>query len=211
MRGWSRTRGRSRQLRRSRSPRRLGAACSPSRGDRPGNGGPGARGGRGRARAGRQPGARPPRGRLHGHLRAALHPRAGRPCRARQLQRPHRAWPDRRAARVRGVRARAAASVRGRTRRRVSPDERRAVAYGAIVTAGLVAIDIALGEKTAISGSYALGAIVAGVLAGFRAALIMAVGVLVLAVASGLWNTDVGEAGYWARLFVAFAGALLAL
>jgi PAS domain S-box-containing protein len=93
----------------------------------------------------------------------------------------------------------------------VSPDERRAVAYGAIVTAGLLAIDIALGEKTAISGSYALGAIVAGVLAGFRAALIMVVGVLVLAVASGLWNTDVGEAGYWARLFVAFAGALLAL
>ena len=89
-------------------------------------------------------------------------------------------------------------------------DERRAFIYGLIVTGGFVAIDIALGGSR-ISGSYALGAVVAGVLGGFRTAVIVAVVALALAVASGAWNDDFGFEGYFARLFVASAGSLLAL
>jgi PAS domain S-box-containing protein len=93
----------------------------------------------------------------------------------------------------------------------VTHDERRAVVYGLIVTGAFVGIDIALGRKAAISGSYALGAIVTGVIGGFRPALFMAGVVIALAAASGAWNMDFAEAGYFARLFVAVAGALLAL
>jgi PAS domain S-box-containing protein len=93
----------------------------------------------------------------------------------------------------------------------VTEDERRAVVYGLIVTGAFVGIDLALGSKAAISSSYALGAIVSGVLGGFRPALILAGVVIVLAAASGAWNADFAEAGYFARLFVAFAGSLLAL
>src|SRR5436190_1538164 len=97
------------------------------------------------------------------------------------------------------------------TRRRVTEDERRALVYGLIVTAGFVAIDVALGTKAAISGAYALGAIVTGVIGGFRAASIAASIVMVLAIASGAWNPEFGDAGYFANLFVAVAGSLLAL
>jgi serine phosphatase RsbU (regulator of sigma subunit)/PAS domain-containing protein len=92
----------------------------------------------------------------------------------------------------------------------VTPDERRAIAYGLIVTAGLVSIDAALGESR-ISSSYALGSIVAGVLGGFRAAAFVSAVAIALAALSGIWNDDFGAQGYFARLFVAFCGALLAL
>jgi serine phosphatase RsbU (regulator of sigma subunit)/PAS domain-containing protein len=93
----------------------------------------------------------------------------------------------------------------------VSSDERRAVLYGVVVAASFVAIDIALGKDAAISSSYGLGAIVAGVLGGFRPAAIVSTFVIALAAASGLWNSDFPDEGYWARFFVAFCGALLAL
>jgi PAS domain S-box-containing protein len=93
----------------------------------------------------------------------------------------------------------------------VTADERRAVIYGLIVCGGFVAIDAALGTRADISGAYALGAIVTGVLGGFRAALWVSVAVAVLAGISGAWNHDFGTTGYWARYFVAFCGALLAL
>jgi PAS domain S-box-containing protein len=93
----------------------------------------------------------------------------------------------------------------------VTVDQRRAVAYGLIVTGAFVAFDVALGTKAAISGSYALGAIVSGVMGGFRPALLVSVVVIVLAAASGAWNMDFGAGDYFARLFVAFAGSLLAL
>src|SRR3954453_19808915 len=92
----------------------------------------------------------------------------------------------------------------------VTADERRAVTYGLIVSAGFVVIDIALGGSR-ISGAYVLGAIVAGVLGGFRPAVIVSVAALLLAVASPIWNHDLGNQGYFARLFVAGCGALLAL
>jgi serine phosphatase RsbU (regulator of sigma subunit)/PAS domain-containing protein len=93
----------------------------------------------------------------------------------------------------------------------VTADERRAVIYGLIVSAGFVAIDIALGDRAAISGSYAFGAIVAGVLGGFRPSVIAGLAALGLALASGVWNDDFGESGYLARLFVAGCGSLIAL
>jgi serine phosphatase RsbU (regulator of sigma subunit)/PAS domain-containing protein len=92
----------------------------------------------------------------------------------------------------------------------VTPDERRAIAYGLVVTAGFVAIDAALGESR-ISSSYALGSIVAGVLGGFRAAAFVSAVAMALAALSGIWNDDFGAQGYFARLFVAFCGSLLAL
>ncbi|HEX6714478.1 MAG TPA: SpoIIE family protein phosphatase [Thermoleophilaceae bacterium] len=92
----------------------------------------------------------------------------------------------------------------------MTAEERRAVAYGAIVLAGFVAIDAALGNSR-ISGAYAIGATVAGVLGGFRPAVIASVAAVVLSVLSGSWNDDFGSQGYWARLFVAGCGALLAL
>ena len=93
----------------------------------------------------------------------------------------------------------------------MSAEERRAVIYGVVVTVAFVAIDLALGEKAAISSAYGLGAIVAGVLGGFRAAGIASVVAVALAALSALWNLDFPDAGYWARLFVAFCGSLLAL
>jgi PAS domain S-box-containing protein len=93
----------------------------------------------------------------------------------------------------------------------VSADERRGITYGVIVTGCLVAIDLALGSHAAITGSFALGAIVAGVLAGFRPALVVGVLAFALAAISGVWNHDFGDSGYWARLFVAFVGGNLAL
>jgi PAS domain-containing protein len=92
----------------------------------------------------------------------------------------------------------------------VTADERRAVIYGLIVGAGFAAIDAALGQSR-ISGAYALGAVVGGVLGGFRAAMLTSVVTLPLSVLSGIWNHDFGAQGYLARLFVAFCGALLAL
>jgi hypothetical protein len=92
----------------------------------------------------------------------------------------------------------------------VRADERRAVIYGLIVAAGFVAIDIALGNAR-ISGAYALGAIVAGVLGGFRASVIASAAAIALAIASPIWNNDFGSEGYFARLFVASCGSLLAL
>src|SRR3954466_9854790 len=56
-----------------------------------------------------------------------------------------------------------------------------------------------------------LGAIVAGVLAGFRAAVIVGVISMILAVLSGSWNHDYGETVYFARLFVALLGNFFAL
>ena len=93
----------------------------------------------------------------------------------------------------------------------MTADYRRALAYGGTVTAALVVIDLALGSGVAISGSYGLGAIVAGVLGGFRAAAIAAVVAVPLAVVSGTWNHDFGDVDYLARAFVAGCGALLAL
>jgi PAS domain S-box-containing protein len=92
----------------------------------------------------------------------------------------------------------------------VTADERRAIAYGLIVTGGFVAIDIALGNAS-ISGAYGLGAIVAGVLGGFRPALGVSLVAFALAALSPLWNVDFGGEAYFARLFVAFCGAVLAL
>ena len=92
----------------------------------------------------------------------------------------------------------------------MTPDERRAIAYGLVVTASFVAIDAALGESR-ISSSYALGSIVAGVLGGFRAAAFVSAVAIALAALSGIWNDDFGAQGYVARLFVAFCGSLLAL
>jgi PAS domain S-box-containing protein len=97
------------------------------------------------------------------------------------------------------------------TRPRVTEAERRALGYGLTVTGAFVAIDVALGTTAAISGAYALGAIVAGVIGGFRAASIVAGVVMVLVIASGAWDSAFGDAGYFANLFVAAAGSLLAL
>jgi PAS domain S-box-containing protein len=93
----------------------------------------------------------------------------------------------------------------------VSPDERRGLIYGLIVAAGFISIDAALGERAAISSSYALGAIVAGVLGGFRPALAVGIAAVTAAVVSGVWNEDFGVGGYWARMSVCFCGSLLAL
>jgi PAS domain S-box-containing protein len=93
----------------------------------------------------------------------------------------------------------------------VTQDQRRALIYGLIVTASFVAIDIALGSSAKISGSYALGAIVAGVIGGFSPACAVAVVAIALGVASGAWNNDFGTAGYFARLGVDLAACLLAL
>ena len=87
----------------------------------------------------------------------------------------------------------------------------RAVAYGLVVVVGFAAVDAAIGESVRISGSFALGAIVAGVLGGFGAALPTSAVALVLSLISGTWNDDFGSSGYFARLFVCFAGTLLAL
>jgi serine phosphatase RsbU (regulator of sigma subunit)/PAS domain-containing protein len=92
----------------------------------------------------------------------------------------------------------------------VSAGERRAVIYGLIVAGGFVAIDIAL-SNSRISGAYALGAIVAGVLGGFRASVIVSAAAIALAIASPIWNDDFGSEGYFALLFVAACGSLLAL
>lgn len=89
-------------------------------------------------------------------------------------------------------------------------DERRSIAYGLIVTAGFVAIDAALGDAR-ISGAYALGSVVGGVLGGFRAAAVVSAAAIAMAALSGIWNDDFGAQGYFARLFVAGCGALLAL
>jgi hypothetical protein len=62
----------------------------------------------------------------------------------------------------------------------VTGDQRRAVAYGLIVVTAFVVIDVALGAKAAISGSYALGAILSGVMGGFRPAVPVAVVAVVL-------------------------------
>jgi GAF domain-containing protein len=80
-----------------------------------------------------------------------------------------------------------------------------------VIGCAFVALDLALPDPAAISGSYAFGAVVAGVIGGFRPALIVAVVMVVLAAASGIWNHDFASTGYFARLFVAFAGSLLAL
>ena len=93
----------------------------------------------------------------------------------------------------------------------MTPDERRAIGYGLVVAAALMAIDLALGRGASISGSYGLGAVVAGVLGGFRPAAVAAIVAVVLAAASGTWNGDFGIVEYWARLFVAGCGGLLAL
>lgn len=89
-------------------------------------------------------------------------------------------------------------------------DKRRAVIYGLTVLAGFAAIDAALGESK-ISGSYAIGAVVGGVLGGFVPACYTSVGAVVLSALSGTWNHDFGVEGYYARLFVAACGSLLAL
>jgi PAS domain S-box-containing protein len=93
----------------------------------------------------------------------------------------------------------------------VTPTNRRGLVVGLAVTVGLVILDIAIGRRAAISGAYMLGAIIAGVLAGLRAAAIVATIAFALAVASGLWNDDFGHAGYYAGVFVAFLGNFFAL
>jgi PAS domain S-box-containing protein len=93
----------------------------------------------------------------------------------------------------------------------VIEQERRALAYGLVVTAGFVALDLAVGRHAAISGSYALGAIVAGVIGGFVPGTVVGAVAVLLAVSSGLWNDDFGATDYFARLFVAVCGTLLAL
>src|SRR4051812_13178454 len=210
MRGWHRIRGRSRQLRCSyRQAREHPDRLAPRR-DRPRDRRSRPECRRGPVPAGRRRTAGPARGRVHGHVGASLRARARRACRARRLRLSHSPRSDCRAARLRSVGPRAAAAVRGPARRRVTADERRAIAYGLVVTAGFVAIDAALGDAR-ISSSYALGSIVAGVLGGFRAAAFVSVVAITLAALSGIWNDDFGAQGYFARLFVAFCGALLAL
>lgn len=93
----------------------------------------------------------------------------------------------------------------------VTPSSSRGLRVGLAVTAGLVILDVVLAPNVAIASAYVLGAIVAGVLAGFRAAAIAGVIALALAIASGAWNHDFGTAGYFARLFVAFLGNFFAL
>jgi PAS domain S-box-containing protein len=92
----------------------------------------------------------------------------------------------------------------------VSPPNRRGLVFGLAVTVGLVVFDVVLG-KTSIAGSYMLGAIVAGVLAGLRPAVIVGLVSFVFAVASGIWNDDFEDAAYVAGLFVALLGSFFAL
>ncbi|MFL5840775.1 MAG: SpoIIE family protein phosphatase [Thermoleophilaceae bacterium] len=93
----------------------------------------------------------------------------------------------------------------------MTPTNRRGLVIGLAVTAGLVILDLAVGKHAAISGSYMLGAIIAGVLAGLRPAAIVAIISFAVALASGLWNDDFGDGAYYARLFVAFLGNFFAL
>ena len=92
----------------------------------------------------------------------------------------------------------------------MTTDQRRSLAYGLVVAAGFAALDAAIGANARISGAYGLGAIVAGVLGGLRPSLVVGAVALPLAAASGFWNHDFGDPGYFARLFVAAAGVLLA-
>ncbi|MEA2493298.1 MAG: hypothetical protein QOJ29_1209 [Thermoleophilaceae bacterium] len=93
----------------------------------------------------------------------------------------------------------------------MTAEERRALLYGGVITGAFVALDLALGQRAAISGAYGLGAVVAGVLGGYRIAAAVGLAAIALAGASALWNDDSGNTAYFARLFVAFAGTLLAL
>ena len=93
----------------------------------------------------------------------------------------------------------------------MAPNDRRGFLVGLAVTVGLVLLDVSIGSHASITSSYVLGAIVAGVLAGFRAALIVGVISMTLAILSGAWNHDFGDAAYFARLFVALLGNFFAL
>ncbi|MEA2244750.1 MAG: hypothetical protein QOD24_4306 [Solirubrobacteraceae bacterium] len=92
----------------------------------------------------------------------------------------------------------------------MSASNRRGLFLGLAVTAGLVGFDVVI-DGASIQSSYMLGAIVAGVVAGLRPALIVGVTAFVLAALSGIWNSDFGHAGYFAQLFVAALGNFFAL
>ncbi|MEA2424376.1 MAG: hypothetical protein QOH13_786 [Thermoleophilaceae bacterium] len=93
----------------------------------------------------------------------------------------------------------------------MTPSQIRGLVTGLALTAGLVLLDVVVGPHTAISGSYMLGAIVVGVLAGRRPAMLAGVVSFILAVVSGAWNHDFGDTAYLARLFVAGLGSFFAL
>ena len=89
--------------------------------------------------------------------------------------------------------------------------EGRGLQLGLGVTAGLALIDALLGPSAAISGSYMLGAALAGVLAGFRAAAVVSVVAVALATVSPIWNEDWLETAYLVREGVVMLGSVFAL
>jgi PAS domain S-box-containing protein len=93
----------------------------------------------------------------------------------------------------------------------VTPTQIRGLATGLAVTVGLVVLDIVVGPHTSIASAYMLGAVVAGVLAGLRAAAIVGAVSFALGLASGAWNDDFAGSAYFTRLFVAAIGIFFAL
>jgi PAS domain S-box-containing protein len=87
----------------------------------------------------------------------------------------------------------------------------RQVAPAVAVTLGLVALDVALGDKAQISGSYMLGAFVAAILGGVRVTFAVALLALVLAVASPLWDHGLAGADYGVKVGIVVFGDLFAL
>ena len=92
----------------------------------------------------------------------------------------------------------------------MTQQQRRAVVYAVIVTTSFVVLDLAAGKSISLAGAYALGAVIAGVLAGFVPALAVAAFAVPLVILSGLWNDDFGTTRYFVRLFVAAVTTLLA-
>jgi serine phosphatase RsbU (regulator of sigma subunit) len=71
------------------------------------------------------------------------------------------------------------------------------------VLAAIVAVDVVLGPPVAVSGSYAIAAVIAAAVASVRVTAVVAVIALALAISSGWWNDNWGTLDWQIRLALA--------
>lgn len=85
------------------------------------------------------------------------------------------------------------------------------LAAGLLIVAGLGALDVSWGSRQVISATVVIGPFLTALLAPPRQTAVVALAAVAVAVASGSWNDNFGDAAYWLRLAVVVAGGGFAI
>jgi PAS domain S-box-containing protein len=95
--------------------------------------------------------------------------------------------------------------------RGLGPADRAGLALGFAVLAALAAIDAWVGRTEAIVGGFVLAPFIPAILGSVLATVLVALATVAVAFASGSWDANFGETGYWIRNAEVVLGSVFAI